>query len=260
MATGVITWSETAATNASADGNVNFAEGMAPSQINDSARAMMASVAKWRDDKNGTLTTSGSSSAFTVATNQVQAALTNGYEVAVRFHANSALNATLAVDGLTAEPIILSSTSTGLPDSAFIAGSIASLTYISTATAWLARGDVQPSARNYASLTQTDQTLSGGANVTSFAISSSTAITIDCGKSPLQYITRNNVLTVTAPSADGSCILNITNAAGASTLSFSGFTVGSNVGDATSTSSGNTYSVSIWRINGVSSYFIKSLQ
>ena len=41
---------------------------MAPSQVNDSARAMMAAVAKWRDDIGGTITTAGTSTAYTVTT------------------------------------------------------------------------------------------------------------------------------------------------------------------------------------------------
>ena len=54
MATaGVPLWSTTAASNANADPAVNWAEGMAPSAVNDSARATMASVAKWRDDLYG---------------------------------------------------------------------------------------------------------------------------------------------------------------------------------------------------------------
>jgi len=41
-------WSTTAASNASV-GSINWAEGQAPSSINDSARYEMADVAKWRD-------------------------------------------------------------------------------------------------------------------------------------------------------------------------------------------------------------------
>jgi hypothetical protein len=38
-------WSTTAGTNATADPSINWAEGMSPSSINDSARAMMAVLA-----------------------------------------------------------------------------------------------------------------------------------------------------------------------------------------------------------------------
>ena len=44
---GVYTWSQSAANNATFDNTVNWEEGQAPSSINDSGRAMMASVAKY---------------------------------------------------------------------------------------------------------------------------------------------------------------------------------------------------------------------
>ncbi len=105
MATGVQVWSQTPASNATADSNINWAEGQAPSSVNDSARAMMASVAKWRDDNSGTLTTSGSSSALTVVTNQVEGALTTGFTFTATLGTAIAASATMAVDGLTATNI-----------------------------------------------------------------------------------------------------------------------------------------------------------
>ena len=63
-------WSRTASSNATADSTINWAEGMAPSAVNDSARAMMARLAEWRDDVSGTITTGGTSTAYTVTSNQ----------------------------------------------------------------------------------------------------------------------------------------------------------------------------------------------
>jgi hypothetical protein len=60
---GVYTWSKTATANASADSTVNYAEGQAPSSLNDS-RATMASVAKYRDDISGAIVTTGTSAAY----------------------------------------------------------------------------------------------------------------------------------------------------------------------------------------------------
>ena len=62
-------WSKTANNNANADGTINWAEGQAPSTVNDSARAMMAAAAKYRDDIAG-VTTGGTATAYTVASNQ----------------------------------------------------------------------------------------------------------------------------------------------------------------------------------------------
>src|SRR5882757_7545244 len=62
----VFKWSKTPVNNATADSTVNWAEGMAPSAVNDSARAEMAAVAKWRDDISGTLTTRGSTTVYSL--------------------------------------------------------------------------------------------------------------------------------------------------------------------------------------------------
>jgi hypothetical protein len=64
-------WSRTAGTNATADGSINWAEGQSPSSVNDSARAMMAAAAKYRDDIAGAIITGGTSTAYTVASYQV---------------------------------------------------------------------------------------------------------------------------------------------------------------------------------------------
>lgn len=107
MATGVVSWSQTAATNATADSAVNMAEGMAPSAVNDSVRALMASVAKWRDDQAGSLLTGGTSTAYTLTTNQVFASLAamSGQSIRVRFHTTNGAAATINVDGLGAKSI-----------------------------------------------------------------------------------------------------------------------------------------------------------
>lgn len=130
MATGVHSWSTTAASNASADANVNFAEGQAPSSLNDSSRAAMASVAKWRDDTNGSIATGGSSTAFTVTSNQSFVSLSAMDNAVIAFipHTTSGAAPTLAVDGLTAKKIRMV-TAVDLPDGVLIAGSTYVCTY-----------------------------------------------------------------------------------------------------------------------------------
>src|SRR5262249_36826849 len=64
-------WSRTAASNATADGSINWAEGQAPSTVNDSARAMMAAASKYRDDVAGAIATAGTGTAYTLASYQV---------------------------------------------------------------------------------------------------------------------------------------------------------------------------------------------
>jgi microcystin-dependent protein len=107
-------WSRTAGTNATADGSINWAEGQAPSSVNDSARAMMAAAAKFRDDIAGAIVTGGSSSAYTVSSYQVFDTLAHldGAMIAFAPHTTSAASppngVTLNVDGLGAKPLRLS--------------------------------------------------------------------------------------------------------------------------------------------------------
>lgn len=143
MATGVASWSKTAATNATADSNVNWAEGMAPSAVNDSARAEMASVAKFRDDISGTVTTGGTSTAFTMTTNQgfASAAAMSGAMLCFIPHATSGAAPTLAVDGLTARAINVS-TGVAVPTGALILGTPYVVTYIHASTEFILQGAV----------------------------------------------------------------------------------------------------------------------
>ena len=107
MSTDVISWSQTAASNASADSNINFAEGMAPSAVNDSARALMAAVAKFRDDLGATKTLGGGTTAYTLTSNQGMTALTDGMRVSFIVNSTNTGNCTLAVNGLTAKSLLL---------------------------------------------------------------------------------------------------------------------------------------------------------
>lgn len=141
MATGVQPWSTTAATNATADTAVNWAEGQAPSSVNDSARAMMASVAKWRNDISGTVTTGGSSTAFTITSNQnfATAAAMSGALICFIPATTSGASPTLSVDGLTARQI-RSSTGVNVPTGALIIGTPYLVTYIHASTEFILVG------------------------------------------------------------------------------------------------------------------------
>ena len=98
-------WSRTAASNASADGTINWAEGQAPSSVNDSARAMMTALAKARGDLSGSITTGGTSTAYTLTSYQVFTALQAELFVAFTPHATNGATVTLNVDGLGAKPL-----------------------------------------------------------------------------------------------------------------------------------------------------------
>ena len=136
MATGAQVWSTTAGSNNSIDSAVNWAEGQAPSSVNDSARGMMASVASHIGDNSGVIATAGSSTAFTITSKQVSTGFVDGYTIAARFHAANAAGATLSVDGVGAKAIqIYSGTNTAGGE--IFAGSVHRLTYSSASTSWI---------------------------------------------------------------------------------------------------------------------------
>ena len=135
---GVVAWSQTAASNSTSDSNVNWAEGMAPSAINNSARAQMSSVAKYRDDTAGSLTTGGTTTAYTLTTNQVFSSLTvlDGQELTVRFDQANGASPTLNVDTLGAKAIQIDA-STAVPTGMIGADSIWRLTYDNSIPAFI---------------------------------------------------------------------------------------------------------------------------
>ncbi|MEH2557183.1 microcystin-dependent protein [Bradyrhizobium algeriense] len=100
-------WSKTAASNATADPSINWQEGQAPSSVNDSGRAMMASIAKHRDDIAGAIVTGGTATAYTVSSYGVFETLArlDGQIIAFTPHATNGATVTLNVDSLGAMPL-----------------------------------------------------------------------------------------------------------------------------------------------------------
>lgn len=133
-------WSRTASSNATADPTIGWAEGMSPSSVNDSARAMMARIAEWRDDMSGLLTTAGTSTAFTVTTNQgLPSPPTDGQAIAVTFNADNGASPTLAADGGTAYAI-QSSAGTAISPGTVLSGSPYILKFKLASSAWVLHG------------------------------------------------------------------------------------------------------------------------
>lgn len=130
-------WSRTASSNSTADSAVNWAEGQAPSSVNDSARAMMASAAGFRDDIAGAIVTGGTSTAYTVASYQVFDTLAHMANQVIAFtpHATNGATVTLNVDGLGAKPL-RSSTGVELLAGTLVAGTPYVSTYNNSDAAW----------------------------------------------------------------------------------------------------------------------------
>lgn len=146
-------WSQTANTNATADSTINWQEGQSPGSINGSARAMMAAVAKYRDDQSGNLVTAGTSTAYTLTTNQGLTSLTDGFAVTARLDETNGANPTLNVDS-TGAKAIASLYGTAIPEGALPGGSVHKFVYDSTDEKWIVHGrfgDVMSSA-NYPDL------------------------------------------------------------------------------------------------------------
>lgn len=133
------TWSKTAADNDDADSTVNVREGWAPSIVNNSIRAAMAALAKWRDDLSGNLVTAGTSTAYTLTTNQTFTSLTDGLSVTARMDETSGASPTLNVDSLGAKSIA-TYYGTAIPTGALVGGGVYTFTYDSTDDKWIVHG------------------------------------------------------------------------------------------------------------------------
>ena len=130
-------WSKTASSNGNSDPSINWAEGMPPSVVNDSARAMMARLAEQFADTSGALVTSGGPTAYTATTSQGFPNPPNdGMTIGLTFNVASSGSPTLAVDGGTAAPIV---TAPGSPAS-ITNGVPYTLLYNAASTSWIVRG------------------------------------------------------------------------------------------------------------------------
>ncbi len=128
------TWSKTGPNNSTADSTINWAEGQSPSSVNDSARATMAAVAKFRDDNNGSITTGGTSTAYTATSNQAFDTLAHldQQQITIVPHTTSGLSPTLNLDILGAKPMRQSS-GVSLPIGSLVQGTPYRFTYYNTA-------------------------------------------------------------------------------------------------------------------------------
>jgi len=136
-------WSQTAANNATADSLVNWQEGQAPSSVNDSARAMMAAVAKYRDDVSGAIVTGGTSTAYAVSSFEAfdTFAHLGGQTIAFTPHVTNGATVTLTVDGLGAKPL-RSSPGVELPGGSLILGTPYVALYNNSDAVWYLHGGI----------------------------------------------------------------------------------------------------------------------
>lgn len=134
--TGLQSWSTTEASNATADSSVNMAEGMAPSAVNNSVRAIMARVKEWLLDNSGTAkTTAGSSNAYTLDVSQGWDTLDDGMTVAFICHETNTSAATLNVESMGAKAL-QTTWGTDLPAGALVENQIYRASYDAGQDKW----------------------------------------------------------------------------------------------------------------------------
>lgn len=132
-------WSQTANSNSSSDSTVNLTEGQAPGSLNDAARAMMAAVAKYRDDRAGMIASAGTSTAYTATSYQSFASLTDGLSITLRMDEVNGAAPTLNVDSLGAKPI-QGVSGTAIAAGRLLAGGVYTFVYSTSAVAWILHG------------------------------------------------------------------------------------------------------------------------
>lgn len=124
-------WSTTPNTNGSVDPTVNFAEGQAPSTLNDSNRAAMARLREFANDITGAIVTTGTSTNYAVSSYQQFDSLAHMDKQMISFvpHVtNGALQAFLNVDGLGLKTI-RSASGVDIPAGTLIQGTPYTVTY-----------------------------------------------------------------------------------------------------------------------------------
>jgi microcystin-dependent protein len=146
----VYDWSQTPGSNNTADttSDIQWSEGMAPSDVNDSARAMMAELRKFLDDLGASatsatlITSAGTSTVYTLATEGSADNLENGRIVCFKVDEANGAAPTMNVDSLGAKEIFIVD-GTALTGGEMVANTIQCLTYSvagdAAAGAWLMR-------------------------------------------------------------------------------------------------------------------------
>lgn len=103
--TSIYAWSTTPSDNGSSDVDINFAEGQAPSTVNNSARQLMARVAELLGDVGGAVVAGGTANAITVTANSSFTTYANGRIVAFRASADNTGAVTLNVNAIGSKSI-----------------------------------------------------------------------------------------------------------------------------------------------------------
>lgn len=105
MTGSIYSWSTTATSNDSADGDINWTEGQNAKTVNNSARQMMGRSAEYRDDQGGLVTVAGTANAITATLNSAFTALADGRHFTLQPASDNTGAVTLNVNGIGAKAI-----------------------------------------------------------------------------------------------------------------------------------------------------------
>lgn len=93
-------------TTVDASNTARWPENMPPSDVNDAGRSGEGILARWHRDLNGSVTTTGTSTAYVYAANQTLTAYYDGLMLGVDFHTASGASPTINVDSLGAKSLV----------------------------------------------------------------------------------------------------------------------------------------------------------
>ena len=211
----------------------------------------------------GDLTVAANGSAVIAANAVTYAKFQQMPALSVHANASSAIANSTAVVGTANQSLMVNQAGTGL-----VFG-LVNLTAAITGILPIASGGTNASVAATAivnlgglALATTGQAFSGGVVLTTLSLGTAagSTATLVAGNNPTQRVVVNGTAAFVAPSSDCEIDLLITNGASASTVSFSGYNVGSNTGDTYTTTSGSKFIFMSRTINGSSTYAWKALQ
>lgn len=105
MAANIYDWSVIAANNSNSDSDMTWAEGQAPSTVNNSARVVVQRVKQLLVDIGGSIAAGGTANGLTVTANAAFTAYADGQILSFRATASNSAAATLNVNGIGAKAI-----------------------------------------------------------------------------------------------------------------------------------------------------------
>jgi len=190
-------WSTTAATNANADTAINWAEGQPRASVNNSARSVLAAIAKFRDLLKGTIVTTGTANAQAfVSPIGYTTAVPTGLRALLKIGpglTNTGVT-TLSMDGIAAAPV-KNKAGGDLIGGELVAGGYIEVIY--DGTNWILAADGKEKVN------RSGDTMTGDLTVPNLTAGSITAVAESVSGILCQGLTCNNFITTVHVSASG---------------------------------------------------------